>query len=81
MANMPCKGNAGEGGPDGQQKKSQGSGATRGNAKISGERIQQLGMRARVQPAAGDKKALLARAASATTGKSMVPVARATSGE
>ena len=41
-----------------------GGGATRGNATISRKRIQQLAMRARVRPAAGDKRALPARAAS-----------------
>ena len=59
----------------------QGGGATRGYATISRKRIQQLAIRARVWMAAGDKRVLPARTASAMTCESMVRVARVTPGE
>ena len=58
-----------------------GVGATRGDTTISQKRIQQLAMRARVRPAASNKRALPAGAASAMTGESMARAARATSGK
>ena len=49
--------------------------------QLSNKRIQQLAMRARVRPSADGKRALPARAASATTGKLIARTARATSGK